>query len=67
MAYKIFMKHKYSGLLEEADEETYATKREAKEALDEFITDFLEGADVLEMADESYLDPDDYEFLIEKV
>ena len=67
MAYKIFMREKHSGLVEEADDDVYESKSEAEEAVDETITNFLEGADVLEMANESFLDPDDYEFFIKRL
>lgn len=67
MAYKIMMKNKYTGATEDADDEIYETKSDAIAGLDNVISDYLEGADVLEMAGESFIDPHDFDFFIQKI
>lgn len=67
MAYKIFMKTKFDGSLEEADDEIYHSKEDAENALDEAINNFMTGAEVLELSGESYENPNDYEFMIKKI
>lgn len=67
MAYRIFIKSKYDGALEEIDDEIYQSKEEAEDAFDETINNFMTGAEVLELSGEGYRDPDDYDFLIKKI
>lgn len=67
MAYKIFMKNKFDGSLEEADDEIYHSKEDAEYALDEAINNFMTGEEVFELSGESYEDPNDYEFMIKKI
>ncbi|MFC5734654.1 hypothetical protein [Cytobacillus gottheilii] len=67
MAYKIYMKNKFDGNLEEADDEIYHSKEDAEYAKDEAINNFMTGADELELAGESYAEPNEYEFIIKKI
>ncbi|MFD1927053.1 hypothetical protein ACFSFY_03130 [Sporosarcina siberiensis] len=67
MAYKIFMKNKFDGSLEEVDDEIYHSKKDAEYALDEAVNNFMTGAEVLELAGESFEDANDYEFKIKKI
>ena len=67
MSYKIFMKNKFDGSLEEADDEKYFSKEDAKVALEEAINNFMTGAEVLELSGESHDDPNDYEFMIKEI
>ncbi|WP_373894674.1 hypothetical protein [Virgibacillus sp. CBA3643] len=67
MAYKIFMKNKINGSLEEADDEVYGSKEDAEDALDEVINNFMTGAEVLELSGESYEDPNSYDFMVKKI
>lgn len=67
MSYKIFMKNKFNGSLEEADDEIYHSKKDAEYALDEAINNFMTGAEVLELSGESFDDPNEYEFEIKKI
>ena len=61
------MKNKFDGSLEETDDEVYHSKEDAKYALDEVINNFMTGAEVLELAGESFSDPDDFDFIIKKI
>ncbi|MGI2329144.1 hypothetical protein [Planococcus sp. YIM B11945] len=67
MAYKIFMKNKFDGSLEEADDEKYYSKEDAEVALDEAINNFMTGAEVLELSGDSHEDSNDYEFMIKEI
>lgn len=67
MAYKIFVKNKFDGSLEEADDEKYHSKEDAESALDEVINNYMTGAEVLELSGEGFEDPNDYKFVIKKV
>ncbi|MBD8036630.1 hypothetical protein H9635_07740 [Solibacillus sp. A46] len=67
MTYKIFMKDKFDGSLEEVDEEIYHSKDDAQDALSEVINNFMTGAEVLELSGRSSLDSNDYEFIIKKI
>lgn len=67
MAYKIFIKSKFDGTIEEADDEVYQSKADAQDALGEVINNFATGAEVLELAGESFEEPDEYEFIIKRI
>lgn len=67
MGYKIFVKSKVDGSLEEIDDEVYADKDEAKDALSEAKINFATGAEVLELSGEDFDSPEDYDFIIKKV
>ncbi|MEK4533122.1 hypothetical protein [Solibacillus sp. FSL K6-1554] len=67
MNYKIFMKDKFDGSLEEVDEEIYHSKDDAQDALSEVINNFMTGAEVLELSGRSSIDSNDYEFIIKKI
>lgn len=67
MVYKIYIKSKLDGSLEEVDVENYQSKEDAKFALDEAINNFMTGAEVLELSGENHENPEDYEFIIKKI
>ncbi|HLQ96053.1 MAG TPA: hypothetical protein VK108_06680 [Pseudogracilibacillus sp.] len=67
MAYKIFIRDKFDGSFDEVDDEVYESREEAEEALDEVANNFMTGAETLELAGESFSEPDDYEFKVKKV
>ncbi len=66
MPYKVIMRNLVTGNTEES-EEVYETESEAEDARDEWASDMEAGSDTLELAGESYTDPDDLEFEVVEV
>ncbi|WP_313120365.1 hypothetical protein [Proteiniclasticum ruminis] len=67
MPYKVFMRNKYTGAVDEIEDEVYETKADAEDALSEIENDFSTGYDVLEEAGHAAIDPTDVEFFVKKV
>lgn len=67
MPYKIFTRNKYTHSEEELDDEVYATKSEAEEALPEVENNWLTGIEVLDLANEATSNPDDFKIFIKKI
>lgn len=67
MPYKVFIKNKFTGAVEDFDDEVYETKSDAEDAIPEIENDWLTGIDVLDEAGEATSDPDHFEFIVKRV
>lgn len=67
MPYKVFIRNKYTGAVDEIEDEVYETKADAEDAIPEIENDWLTGIDVLDEAGEATSDPADFEFIVKKV